>query len=140
MGCLILERHAWETGGRESQVQIPLRVANNFFGNGNYPIQIIVLYEVLPGHPISINCSVSEQYRNGTRRINGLSLIGNLGHCFLFFQETENQGEYEFWWQSDMALIAAKYNNWIQGRNSQHGRGRLAKIIPNHVDKNITHI
>ena len=40
--CLIVERHDWETGGQEQQLQIPLAAAEDFFGPGNQtsPIQV----------------------------------------------------------------------------------------------------
>lgn len=126
--CLIVERHVWETGGRQQQLQIPLKVANEFFGAGGRTIRIRVrIVEV--GHICP--CSISKEYQqSATRRVNGLQLIGSLPSCFIFFQETDESHLYEFWWQSDMAIVAAKYNTWFQGRNSQYGRGRLAKVVP----------
>lgn len=40
--CLIIERHEWETGGREQQLQIPLKIADRFFGAGGSPRPITV--------------------------------------------------------------------------------------------------
>ncbi len=45
--CLIVERHNWETGGGEQQLQIPLSAAHQFFGPGNRkrPIRVDVFVE-----------------------------------------------------------------------------------------------
>lgn len=139
MACLIVEKHVWETGGGGYQLQIPLEVAAQFFGSGANPINIKVRINVVRGAVQTFNCSVSRTYRNGTRRINGLPFLGRLGPCFIFFQETEENHLYDLWWDVDMAIIAARYDGWQQGRNSQYNRGRLVNIIeapvPNHIDR-----
>jgi hypothetical protein len=40
--CLIVERHAWETGGREQQLQFLLEEARAFFGPTERSIHIRV--------------------------------------------------------------------------------------------------
>lgn len=135
--CLIVERHRWETGGREQQIQLPLNVANAFFGSGAAAIPITVKF-VEQGVKRTVVCSVSRIYMNRTRRINGLRAIGRRPACFIFFQETKVPRQYDMWWQTDTAIVAARYSGWRQGRNSQHGRGRLVSIqdapVPRVID------
>ncbi len=142
--CLIIERHIWETGGREQQLQIPLGVANQFFGTGrsSHPITVRVFLPPSATTPsFEKTVTISKAYRNGTRRINGFSEIGGLGSCFIFFEETSNSGVYNvWWWERDKEIIAAKFNNWQQGMNSQYGRGRLAVIVPAPVPRRIDRV
>jgi hypothetical protein len=139
MACLIVEKHVWETGGGGYQLQIPLEPAEQFFGPGANPTNISVRINVVRGAAQAYTCSVSRIYRNGTRRINGLPFLGRLGPCFIFFQETERNHVYDLSWDVDMAIIAARFDGWQQGRNSQYGRGRLVNIIdapvPRHIDR-----
>jgi len=138
--CLIIERHEWETGGAEQQLQIPLLVANSFFGPGNFPRSITVRVFLPPSSPspaFEKTVSISREYPNGTRRINGFVEIGGLGPCFIFFEETSDRGVYNVWWERDKAIIGAKFNEWQQGRKSQYGRGRLAIIVPAPVPRHI---
>jgi hypothetical protein len=139
--CLIIERHAWETGGKEQQLQIPLAVANRFFGSGS-ALRTITVRVFLPPSAQSPafqkNVSISRDYPNGTRRINGFPEIGDLPSCFIFFEETSNPGVYNVWWQQDKAIIAARFNGWQQGKSSQYGRGRLAIIVPAPVQRQIS--
>lgn len=129
--CLVIERHEWETGAREQQLQIPLEVARRFFGHRAGATNITVRLMDTGGLPIgSAHCSVSRVYKNRTRRINGLPLIGQLPACFIFIQETDTPGTYDFWWQVDMPIVAAAFHPWAQARPSQHRRGRLALIVP----------
>ena len=131
--CLIIERHEWETGGREQQLQIPLKVADRFFGAGASPRPITVRV-FLPPSATSFSfektVTISKAYPNGTRRVNGFAEIGGLGSCFIFFEETSDRGVYNVWWDRDKAIIAARYNTWQRASRSQYGRGRLAKIVP----------
>ncbi len=127
--CLIVERDAWETGFAQEQLQIPLEAAEEFFGPGDArrPIRI----RITGGGPNEYPCSVSQRYtQSGTRRINGLHLVGLLGPCFVCFQETDDHDIYDFWCQYDVAIVAARYGSqWRQARSSQHGRGRLVTIV-----------
>ena len=123
MPCLIIERHEWETGSDQAQMQIPLGPAAQFFGQGRLSITVRI---VDTGQ--TVNCSVSRTYQNGTRRINGLPLLGGLGHCFVFFQRT-SATSYDLWWNSDVAIVAARFSNWNQAKDSQYGRGRLFTIV-----------
>lgn len=125
--CLIVERHEWETGFAKEQLQIPLRVADTFFGPGKVkkPIRIRI-----PGNKGDFKCSISKVYAaSGTRRLNGLALVGLLGSCFVFIQETGGESTFDLWCEYDKALVAAYYSGWIQAKDSQYGRGRLALIV-----------
>jgi hypothetical protein len=125
--CLIVERHSWETGFAREQLQIPLQVAEAFFGTGAAAREIGVRIRDA-GNQVHA-CSVTRRFKNGTRRINGLGLLGLMGPCFLFFEETADEGVYELSCQYDMPIVVARFEGWIQGRNSQHGRGRLAIVV-----------
>lgn len=139
--CLIIERHEWETGGRQQQLQIPLGVADSFFGPGNRRRSITVRV-FLPPSATSFSSektvTISKAYPNGTRRVNGFAEIGGLGSCFIFFEETSDRGVYNvWWWERDKVIIAARFNRWQQARASQYRRGRLAIIVPAPVPRQI---
>lgn len=137
--CLIVERHAWETGFAREQLQVPLQAAEDFFGPGDEPRAIRV--RIADAGPHEYACRVSRVHQTSrTRRINGLHLVGLLGPCFVFFQETEERDLYDFWCQYDMAIVAARYTQWNQARSSQHGRGRLVKIVQAPVRRPIERI
>jgi len=134
--CLIVERHRWETGFVREQLQIPLDVAAEFFGAGNYnrPIRVRISGANRQIYP----CIVTRIHRTSrTRRINGLPFLGLMGPCFIFLEETGESGLYEIWCQYDVAIVAAKFRGWRQARNSQYGRGRLALIISGSVARKI---
>ena len=144
--CLIVERHVWETGMAKQQLQIPVPLANQFFGSGNRSLPIKVRVRIAGRTPNEFECSVSQKYSNATRRINGLPLLGQLKSCFVFFQETQEPHVYDVWWQYDKAVVAAKYPDWYQaplkrgtGKSSQ-SRTRLAKIVNVPVSSPILHI
>lgn len=134
MPCLVTERHEWETGSDQAQLQIPLGAAAQFFGQGrqNIAVRLVDTGQV-------INCSVSRTYQNGTRRINGLPILGGLGHCFVFFQRT-SATTYDVWWNPDVAIVAARFTNWSQAKDSQYGRGRLVTIVNGPVTRKISRI
>ena len=141
--CLIVERNNWETGGAQQQLQIPLMVAEMFFGPGNTRRRITIrlflsVHSTVPA--LTKNITVSRTYQNGTRRINGFDEIGSIPSCFIFFEETTDSGVYDVWWNEDKAIVAARYDHWEQGQNSQHGRGRLAIIVPSPVERNLLHV
>lgn len=73
--------------------------------------------------------SISQEYRNGTRRTNEFPEMGAIISSFIFFEETEESGVYDVWWETDKAIVAAKYQGWQQGKNTQYGRGRLSIIV-----------
>ena len=139
--CLIIERHEWETGGKEQQLQIPLGVANLFFGTGCTDRSITVRVFLPPSATspsFEKTVRISRAYQNGTRRVNGFAEIGGLGSCFIFFEETSYHGVYNvWWWERDKVIIAAKFNGWKQAKKSQYGRGRLAIIVPAPVPRQI---
>lgn len=134
--CLIVERHAWETGFAKEQIQIPLDIAAKFFGPGDRPRKITVRLADAPS--FSCECSISKVYKNSTRRVNKLPYLGLLGHCFVLFEETDQTNVYDLWCEYDVAIVAARFENWTQARLSQHKRGRLAIIVPGGLGRSIT--
>lgn len=144
--CLIVERHSWETGGGQQQIQLPLKTANDFFGGAGktgQPIHVRVFMPPTANSPtFERNASVSKVYEDSkTRRINGFPEIGALERCFIFFEETDEPRTYDVWWQmAHLQVIAAKYASWDQGRKSQYGRGRLIAIVDAPVPRRIQRI
>ncbi len=141
--CLIVERHEWETGGRQQQLQFVLEVARKFFGPGDRDRKIHIRV-FMPPHASSPafekDIIISREYNNGTRRTNRFPEIGGIPSSFVFFEETEEEGVYDVWWVEDKAIVAARYQGWIQGHNTQHGRGRLSLIVEAPVDRNFQNI
>ncbi|HVS52849.1 MAG TPA: hypothetical protein VHD62_10895 [Opitutaceae bacterium] len=135
--CLIVERHAWETGFSREQLQIPLPIARKFFGSGKTRRRINVR---IAGAQQNFPCAITREYPNGTRRLDGLPLVGLLGTCFVFLQETGDRMTYDLWCNYDKALVAARYYGWHQARNSQYGRGRLAIIVSGAVPHDFDHL
>ena len=134
--CLILERHAWETGFGQEQLQIPLKPAEEFFGVGATPRPIRV--RIAGAGSGEYPCAVSKKHtKSGTRRINGLDLVGLLGPCFVFFQETTDPDVYDFWVQYDLSIVVARFPGWRQAKSSQYGRGRLVNIVAAPVERPI---
>ena len=141
--CLIVERHDWETGGREQQLQIPLAVAEQFFGSGGARQEITVRVFLSPSAStpgIVKQISISHTYGNNTRRVNGFVDVGLMPSCFLFFEETGTPNTYDVWHVIDKTIVAARINEWQQGGNSQYRRGRLAAIVSAPVSRDFTHI
>ena len=142
--CLIVERHEWETGALQHQLQIPLDIATSFFGSGdvNRPIAVRVFLPLTAQHPaFERNITISREYeKSATRRVNRFHEMGAVPSSFVFFQETDAADHYDVWWQTDKAIVAAHYNGWQQGHSSQYGRGRLAIIVPGPVPRPITSI
>ncbi len=132
--CLIVERHEWETGGAKQQVQLPLEMADAFFGEGKRALHARVFLDPTSDMPTfeQPKASISKVYKNGTRRINGFPELGWLGRCFIFIEETSAAGVYNVWFQAtDLQVVVAKHRlkEWDQGKNSQYGRGRLVAIV-----------
>ncbi len=142
--CLIVERHDWETGGSEQQLQFVLEVARQFFGPGTAAraITVNVYLTLSSAHPtFSKQIGISKEYLpSGTRRTNGFPEMGAVPSSFVFFEETDTLNTYDVWWQVDKAIVAAHFPNWSQGKNSQHGRGRLSIIVPAPVPRPIDRI
>jgi hypothetical protein len=136
--CLITERHKWETGGKQQQLQFVLGTARAFFGPGNADraIHVRVFLPARARRPaFEKDITISREYGNGTRRTNGFPEMGSVPTSFVFFEETDTPGVYDLWWQEDKAIVAAGYRDWQQGQNSQTGRGRLATIVPARVPR-----
>jgi hypothetical protein len=130
--CLIIERHAWETGAHKHQLQIPLKVANVFFGPGTSDTTVILRIWGADGlaTPKLRSTTISRLYApSATRRLNKFPGMGAIPSSFVFFQETALAGTYDLWWQTDKSVVAAKFHPWFQAKASQHGRGRLAIIV-----------
>jgi hypothetical protein len=140
--CLIVERHDWETGALSHQLQIPLAIANTFFGSGTVDRNLSVRI-FLPGNfetpVVTKTLTISRTYRpSGTRRTNRLRELGAIPSAFVFLEETGRTGVYDLWWQTDKVIVAAHYTGWTQARSSQYGRGRLALVVQAPVQRPIT--
>lgn len=130
--CLIVERHEWETGGEQQQLQFVLRPAEDFFGSGDSDrtIHIRVFLPASADAPaFEKSIVISHVYENGTRRTNQFPEMGSVPTSFVFFEETNDEGVYDVWWQADKAIVAARYDGWVKGGNTQYGRGRLSIIV-----------
>lgn len=141
--CLIVERHDWETGGHQQQLQFLLEPARRFFGSGrtDRDIRVRVFLPAIAASPaFERDIVISREYRNGTRRTNGFPEMGSVPASFVFFEETLTVGTYDVWWQEDKAIVAARFEDWQQGQNTQYGRGRLSKIVPSPVPRRISSI
>lgn len=89
--CLIVERHEWETGTNQRQLQFVLQTAEAFFGSGNIDRRIrvrVFLPADAPTPAFEKNITISREYANGTRRTNNFHEMGNIPSSFVFFQET----------------------------------------------------
>ena len=142
--CLIIERHEWETGARSHQLQFPLDIADEFFGLGDVDREILVRFRFPASSTSPLferELTISHIYaQSATRRTNRLLEMGLIPASFLFFEETGEAFVYDLWWETDKAIVAARFHPWRQGRNSQHGRGRLAAIVPAPVPRRIDRI
>ena len=147
--CLIVERHAWETGAAAHQLQIPLAPANEFFG----PNERSIRFRLATASRTVQQCSISRMYQgqggrrgSSTRRINQFPWIGLMGHCFMFIQETGQPDLYDTWVQYDMPIVVASFTGWEQapvggsGRGSRGSRGRLFNIVDGPVEIGIVRI
>jgi hypothetical protein len=138
--CLIVERHEWETGGKQQQLQLVLEVAEEFFGKGDRDrtVHVRVFMPPWASRPaFQRSVVISRVYRNGTRRVNGFPELGKIPSCFVFFEETEKDAVYDVWWEFDKAIVAARFRGWRQGKSTQYGRGRLSVIVSAPVERRI---
>jgi hypothetical protein len=113
-----VERHEWETGGRQQQLQFVLETAQEFFGSGDIDRDIEVRVFLPPdaGQPaFSKRITISREYGNGTRRTNRFPEMGSIPASFIFFKETGSPRVYDVWWQEDKDIVAARYQDWSQG-------------------------
>jgi hypothetical protein len=140
--CLIVERHEWETGAAQQQLQFLLETALEFFGPDAQDREIAIRVFLLPAPDPAFERRVviSRKYGNGTRRLNRFSEMGAVPASFVFFEETAEPDRYDVWWQTDKAIVAARFANWLQGNDSQHGRGRLSVIVDAPVPRPISRI
>jgi len=142
--CLIIERHKWETGAYKHQLQFPLDAARAFFGPDANDIEVqirIFRPSTAPSPILQANLTVSRRYRqSATRRTNRVRAIGKIPLSFVFFEETEQAGVYDVWWEKDMAIIAAHFHRWQQAKSNQYGRGRLWLIVAAPVPRVISRV
>ena len=130
--CLIVERHTWETGGHEQQLQFVLGPAKKFFGSGASARSIKVRLFMVPtaARPsLKKAISISKEYKNGTRRTNGFREMGKVPSSFVFFEETSKADVYDVWWLEDKVPIAVRYSKWKRAKDSQYGRGRYSTVV-----------
>lgn len=136
----MVERHVWETGGREQQLQFVLDDAETFFGAGDRDRRIHVRVFIPPNAQAPAfekDIVISREYQNGTRRTNGFPEMGCFPASFVFFEETGETRVYNVWWEEDKAIVAARFSGWKQGRSSRFGRGRLSVIVSAPVPRSI---
>lgn len=141
--CLILESHSYETGFAGEQVQIPIGIANSFFGKGDKTTSITINVYLNPASKkvtYTKKVSISKAYKNKTRRINGFNELSAFHSSFIFIEQTDTKNVFNVWFSFDKAIIAAKYSGWSQANNSQHNRGRLAIVVDAPVDRKINRI
>jgi len=139
MGCLIVERHTWETGGPRQQIQFPREAFNEFFGLAG-DIAVRIYASPWRNQPTrTARAQVSQYGRSATYRLNKVFEISNVGAVFVLLQELpdeqEGLGAYDLWWERDLALVAAKFDGWKKARDSQYGRGRVWTIVDGPVER-----
>lgn len=139
--CLVVERHSWETGFQREQLQIPKDAFRRFFGRvGDINIDIFAfLTATTPTR--SVQAKLSYYRSSATYRINRVDELGNLHNVFVFIQEVldsrANVQKYELWWNTDVAMVGAKFSPWEKAQDSQHGRGRLWRILSGKISRQI---
>ena len=142
--CLIVERHIWETGANQQQLQFVLETACRFFGSGDVkrPIHVRLFIPPIAAAPtVERDIEISREYtQSGTRRTNRFPEMSGFPAGFVFFEETAQANSYDVWWQEDTAVVAARYTGWSQGKNSQYGRGRLSIIVEAPVPRPVSRI
>ena len=135
MRSLIVERHQWETGAGQQQLQLPSNAFRTFFRRAG-PIEVEVFAAPRLRTPSRTGPAQVGSYtaaRRGrashTHRINRVYELANIGGVFVCFNETarvvSGRRVYELWWERDVALVAALFAGWNKAPDSQYGRGRL---------------
>lgn len=140
MKCLIVERHAWETGAGRQQLQFPREAFASFFGTTGEVDVAVYSSPWLKKPSRVVRALVSYYSQSGTYRLNRVYEIANIGGVFVFIQErTTDDGavEYDVWWNRDLAFVAARFNDWQKARDSQHGRGRLWLVLEQKVPRDM---
>ena len=139
--CLIVERHAWETGAVRQQLQFPRDAFSSFFGStGEIDVEVYSSPWLKTSSRV-VRAQISAYPQSGTYRLNRVYEIASIGGVFVFVQElAEQEGvrRYSLWWNRDLAFVAAKFNNWRKARDSQYGRGRLWLIRDDEVPRDLT--
>lgn len=139
--CLVVERHRWETGFQEEQLQIPKKAFQDFFDRPG-KIEIDVFASATSRSPTrSIRAQLSYYRSSDTYRINRVEELGGLTQVFIFIQEIlDTDGKvqkYQLWWNFDVALTVAKFSGWNKAKDSQYGRGRLWCILNGPVPRKL---
>lgn len=142
--CLILERHPWETGFNAEQLQVPKQSFTSFFGAAGGPITVH-LHTPFGGGPVITNGNARAHAGNSTYRLENMTELGAIPASFVFIEEqTDANGvvtHYDVWYREDKAYIVhfvtGTYGAMSQARGSQHGRGRLHKIVNAPVQRNL---
>jgi len=139
--CLVIERHRWETGFQEEQLQIPKQAFRDFFGRPG-TIDIDIFASATSRNPTrSIRAKLSYYKSSDTYRINRVEELGGLNQVFIFMEEildtSGNVQKYQLWWNFDVALIVAKFPGWNKAKDSQYGRGRLWCILNSPVPRRL---
>src|SRR5687768_12251500 len=97
--CLIVERHLWETGGAQQQLQIPLDVARRFFGAQRRTVTMTLYSRPAAGRPLLQRTATTGPIYAASRtfRINGLPEMSLIPPGFVFFEET-GPASFDVWW------------------------------------------
>lgn len=136
MKSLIVERHLWETGAGQQQLQIPVGAFRRFFRTSkDVYVEIYAAPRLKtpsrtgPAAVKSYASSGSGGRASYTCRVNRVYELANIGGVFVCFNETARTNDdapiYEVWWERDVALVAASFEGWEKAADSQYGRGRL---------------
>lgn len=140
--CLILERHQWETGGRQQQIQIPLAALRAFFPGGSAALvrlrPRIQLFDPRAAQtPVRVGTALVSKYRNSqTCRFNSIPEVGHLPACYLFIMESRaNPLSYDIWWNPDRRSVERRFGPMNEARASQYGRGRRWTIVNARVSR-----
>lgn len=136
MKSLLVERHLWETGAGQQQLQIPVEAFRQFFKT-SVSVEMEVYAAPRLKTPSRVGRAEVKEYRSSkgggrashTCRVNRVYELANIGGVFVCFNETSRVANgrtvYEVWWERDTAFVAARFDNWNKASDSQHGRGRL---------------
>lgn len=133
--CLIVERHAWEKAARVVHLEVPQRLARDFFPwptEETREITVRVFQSLTSEKATAVErVTVSPGPVGSTRRIEGAPFLGSLPASFVFIEETGEPEVYDCWWQEkDMPAVFARYRAlWLPDYKGHRGRARLGAIV-----------